>query len=138
MDARETVRSYYDALRDGAPLGPYFAPAREGDDEHLKYGVSETLVGTDEIRAGLAEQTATTTDWVVDSRALRVIERERYASTSDDVFLAWTDTERGIRFEFDTRWSATLERHRGGSEPADVDGPTWRFLGMHVSTATEL
>ncbi|MFB6084327.1 MAG: nuclear transport factor 2 family protein [Halorientalis sp.] len=136
MDAADTIRSYYDALRAGEPLGRFFAEARAGDDAVVKFGISERLVGTDAVREGLRDQTATTVDWAVDSRALRVTERERHAWFSDAVGMGWTDTERGIRYEFDTRWSGTLERRAGdGGLAADGD---WKFVGMHVSTAGEI
>ena len=134
MDARATIQDYYDALRDGRPLGLYFAGARDSDDQPVKFGISETLVGRDAIEAGLREQTATTTDWAVDSRALRVTERPEHAWFSDAIGLSWTDTERGIRFEFETRWSGTLERREAGSGTA----PAWQFVGLHVSTADGL
>jgi hypothetical protein len=124
MDADETVRAYYDALREGEALGPFFADV----DGLVKYGISERLAGYDAVVEGLREQTRTTADWAVESRALRVTERERHAWFGDEVGMAWTDTERGIRYEFDTRWSGTLEREDGD----------WRFVGMHVSTADEL
>lgn len=133
MDPRETIEAYYDALRAGEPLGPFFAGAREpSDDATVKFGISERLTGLDEIEAGLAEQTRTTAEWVVDSRALRVTERDRHAWFTDDACMEWTDAERGIRFEFDARWSGTLERREGSD-----DGQTWQFVGMHVSTADE-
>ena len=132
MDARDTVRAYYAALRAGEPLGPFFADPREGDGPAVKFGISERLVGVDAIRDGLREQTATTTDWTVESRALRLTERERHAWFSDVVGLGWTDTEDGARREFETRWSGTLERRATG------DGQAWRFVGMHVSVAAEL
>ncbi|MFB6178770.1 MAG: nuclear transport factor 2 family protein [Halorientalis sp.] len=136
MDAAATIREYYDALRGGDPLGPFFAT--DGDDEYVKFGIAEQLVGTDEIVAGLADQTETTTGWTVESRRLRVTERDCHAWFSDDVFVAWTDMEKGIRYEFETRWSGTLEASDGegtpstGSSDEDTD---WRFVGMHVSTA---
>ena len=128
MDARERIESYYDALRAGDPLGPYFAEPGSGDDALVKFGISERLVGGDEIRAGLRRQTETTTDWAVTSRALRVTERDRHAWFSDDVSMAWTDAGTGERRAFETRWSGALERRDG----------EWRFVGMHVSTADEL
>ena len=128
MDARERIESYYGALRAGEPLGPYFAEPDAGDDALVKFGISERLVGADEIRAGLRRQTETTTDWSVTSRALRVTERDRHAWFSDDVAMAWTDAESGERRAFETRWSGALERRDG----------EWRFVGMHVSTADEL
>lgn len=129
MNATETVRAYYDALRGGDPLGPYFADG----EPTVKYGVSERLVGIDAVRAGLRTQTGTTTDWTVESRALRVTERTDHAWFSDDVRLAWTDVDPGVRHDYETRWSGTLER-AGGEAP---DGP-WRFVAAHVSVAREL
>ena len=126
MDARDAVEAYYESLRAGEPLGPYFGAPSDGD-APVKVGISERLVGLDAIRAGLREQTETTADWVVDSQDLRVTERSSVAWFSDAVRLAWTDTDRGGRVEFDTRWSGTLER-----------GNRWRFVGMHVSAPREL
>jgi hypothetical protein len=142
MAVADTVQEYYATLRAGEPLYPYFreSPAT------VKYGISETLVGYEAVAAGLREQTRTTTDWVVESRDLRTGRRDRAvdggdgasgdsdgpAETSaagcgwfaDDVFLAWTDTDRRVRYEFDTRWSGTV-----------IDG---EFAAMHVSTAEAL
>ena len=126
MDARETIEAYYDCLRAGEPLGPYFRTPAAGADP-VKVGISERLVGLDAIRAGLREQTETTTDWTVESRDLRVTARTDVAWFSDAVELSWTATERGRRIEFDTRWSGTLER-----------GDRWQFVGMHVSAPTEI
>jgi hypothetical protein len=149
VNATGTVRTYYDALRGGDPLGPFFADG----EPTVKYGVSERLVGLDAVRTGLAAQTGTTTDWTVESRALRVTERARHAWFSDDVRLAWTDAERGVRREYDTRWSGTLERRDGdatsGDDPAGAgtaadagttegETGTWRFVAMHVSVARDL
>ncbi|MFB6142768.1 MAG: nuclear transport factor 2 family protein [Halorientalis sp.] len=131
MDATRTVRDYYDALRAGDPLGPYFAET----EDLVKFGVGERLAGPTTVREGLREQTARTTDWTVESDALRVTDRGCHAWFSDDVFLAWTDTEVGVRFEFDTRWSGTLERR--GDDGPDEDGD-WRFVGMHVSVPSEV
>jgi len=122
-DAVDTVRAYYAAVREADPLHPFFA---DGEDV-VKVGIGERLVGADAIEAGLREQTRTTTDWVIESRDLRVTARDRHAWFDDDVFMAWTDTERSIRFEFESRWSGTLERTDGA----------WRFVGMHVSTPGE-
>ncbi|MFC7141955.1 nuclear transport factor 2 family protein [Halosimplex aquaticum] len=143
MGAADRVRAYYDALRAGEPLAPFFAP---GDDV-VKVGISERLVGGEEVAAGLREQTESTTGWHVESRDLRVTERDRHAWFADSVAMAWTDTDRQIRYEFDTRWSGTLER-RIGDEPAEssetatsADGTAderWQFVGMHVSTARDL
>lgn len=122
MSAAGTVRDYYEALRRGEPLYPYFA-------EHpdvVKFGVGERLTGYDAVAEGLREQTRVTTDWRVESSALRVVERDTHAAFSDDVFMAWHDTEADHDYAFDTRWSGTLER-RGDDE--------WAFVGMHVSVA---
>ncbi|MFB6296980.1 MAG: hypothetical protein ABEH56_00505 [Salinirussus sp.] len=116
MDVTGTIRDYYAALEDGEALYPFF---RE-DPATVKFGISEALVGYEAVAAGLREQTRTTTDWVAESRDLTV----GTAWFADDVFLAWTDTDRGIRYEFDTRWSGSL-----------VDG---EFAAVHVSVATEL
>jgi hypothetical protein len=135
MDAAATVRDYYRALRAGEPLGPYFLDAPTT----VKFGIGERLTGHGEVVAGLREQSRTTRGWEVDSRRLVVEERDCHAWFSDDVWLAWTDTERQVRFEFDTRWSGTLERVGDGSDsgddPAAAGDPTWLFTGMHVSVA---
>ena len=128
MNGSETIEAYYAALRAGEPLGPFFAD--DADRSVVKFGISEQLVGTDAIRAGLREQTETTTDWTVESHALRVTEREGHAWFSDDVELCWTSVADDIRHAYDTRWSGTLEA-------TDGDRP-WQFVGMHVSTADEL
>lgn len=123
MDAEATIRAYYDALRDGEALHPYFA-----EEETLrKYGISERLAGYDAVTTGLREQTRTTADWTVRSNDLQVTERERHAWFSDEVRMAWTDVEAGTDREFHTRWSGTLENRDG-----------WRFVGMHVSAAHDL
>ena len=43
---------------------------------------------------------------------------------ADDVFMAWTDTDRRTSYEFETRWTGTV-----------VDG---EFAAVHVSTAEAL
>lgn len=126
MDARAAVTDYYDSLRHGAPLDTFFAEETDGDDPIVKFGISEALIGSETVQTGLREQTATTADWTVDSKSLRVSQRKRVAWFSDRVELAWD--ENGTRHEFDTRWSGTLERRNGD----------WRFVGMHVSTAHEI
>lgn len=132
MDVKATVDAYYDTLRNGEPLYPLFAR----EESAVKFGIGERLTGYDEIREGLIEQTATTEAWTVDSDRLVVEERDNHAWFSDDVFMAWNSLERGIRYEFDTRWSGTLERREddtfeGDATAIDTD---WRFVGMHVST----
>lgn len=123
MDAEETIRSYYDALRNGEALSPYVAR----DDALVKFGISERLAGHEAVSDGLAEQTRTTEGWRVRSQHLRVTERERHAWFNDEVWMAWTDVETGQRREFDSRWSGTLENRDG-----------WVFVGMHVSAPHDL
>ncbi|CCQ37023.1 uncharacterized protein Nmlp_2873 [Natronomonas moolapensis 8.8.11] len=129
MDAEATVRAYYDALRAGDALAPFFARGATP----VKFGIGERLRGFEEIEAGLAEQTETTDEWVVDSDRLRVTERDAHAWFSDEVGMAWSDLGTDTRYEFDTRWSGTLER-RPDAESAGAAGTPWRFVGMHVST----
>ncbi|MEM4780012.1 MAG: nuclear transport factor 2 family protein [Halalkalicoccus sp.] len=123
MNAEEVVREYYDALRAGDPLEPFFAER----EDLVKVGITERLVGYEEVTEGLREQTETTSDWQVESRDLRVTERDSAAWFADEVRMAWT-TEEGEVHEFEARWSGTLER---------VDGE-WRFVGMHVSVPREI
>jgi len=126
MDARATIQDYYDSLRHGAPLDTFFGGDRPEDDPIVKFGISERLVGSDSVQAGLRDQTASTTDWTVESRALRVTQRDGVAWFSDDVALAWSEGDGD--YAFDTRWSGTLELRDGD----------WEFVGMHVSVPTEL
>ena len=159
MSAEDRVRNYYHALRSGDSLAPFFAT---GEDV-VKVGISERLVGYDEVASGLRDQTETTTGWTVESRDLRVTERDSHAWFADSVWLAWTDTDLNVRYEFDTRWSGTLERRAvdsatdtdetvddatgdGGATESDHGTDTggtdaneqWQFVGMHVSTAGDL
>lgn len=121
MSAADAVREYYEALRRGEPLYPYFVEA----DDVVKFGVSETLVGYDAVAEGLREQSRETTDWTVESGDLRVREFGDAATFADAVRLEWTDTETGDRRVHDTRWSGTLVRR----------DEEWLFAGMHVSVA---
>jgi hypothetical protein len=121
--AADTVRAYYRALREGDRLAPFFREAGTT----VKFGIGERLSGYEEISEGLAEQTATTTDWTVESRRLVVEERDRHAWFSDDVRMAWTDAESGVEHDHETRWSGTLEWNDG----------SWEFAGMHVSCRVE-
>ena len=123
MEPAAAVREYYQSLRDGDALAPHFSDA----ETTVKFGISESLWGGDAVANGLRQQSATTTDWVVDSENLMVDRAGETAWFADDVFLSWTDTEARIRYEFDTRWSGTLVR--------DDD---WQFVGMHVSTAGDI
>lgn len=121
MTPDETVEAYYDALRSGEPLGPFFVESPDV----VKFGIGERLVGYAEVADGLQAQTARTRDWTVESEALRVVEREDHAAFSDDVRLAWYDAKTYADHDYETRWSGTLTRTEGQRE--------WKFLGMHVS-----
>jgi len=134
MGARSRVETYYDALRDGDPLHTQFA----SDTTVVKCGISERLVGYEAVEAALREQSRTTADWHVESHDLRVTERDRHAWFADAVSLAWTDTDRGERVAFETRWSGTLERERRVAGERDDSPGDWRFVGMHVSTTSEI
>jgi hypothetical protein len=119
MTAADTVREYYESLRRGEPLYTYFAE----DAQTAKFGIFESLVGYDDIAEALREQSRTTEGWTVDTRRLSVTERDDFAWFSDEVDLAWTDTETDRRFAFPTRWSGTLERR----------DEEWVFVELHVS-----
>jgi hypothetical protein len=123
MGPEEAVREYYAALRRGEPLSPFFAERPD----IVKFGISERLTGYDEIAAGLEEQTETTEDWTVESRSLRVGQQDRYGWFSDDVRMAWRNVEASQEYDFETRWSGTLEKQ----------GNNWVFVGMHVSCPNE-
>ena len=84
MDAEATVRDYYEALRRGEPLPPYFLERADV----VKVGVGERLVGSDAVAEGLREQSRTTESWTVDSRDLRVRETDDVAWFTDRVALA--------------------------------------------------
>jgi hypothetical protein len=145
MDAGTFVRTYYDALRAGEPLAPFFA---DGPDV-VKVGISERLVGGEAVAAGLREQTASTDDWTLESQDLRVVDRGDWGYFADRALMAWTRD--GERRRFESRWSGAMERERvepggdrdgsadggGGGDGADGD-PDWRFVGMHVSAARPL
>lgn len=124
MTPEETVRAYYDSLRAGEALAPFFveSPAT------VKVGLSERLVGYAEIANALREQTRTTDDWSVRSHDLQLVERDGGVAVADAVSLSWYDGEAFVERSFETRWSGTLV-------PTD-DG--WAFAGMHVSAATDL
>jgi hypothetical protein len=138
MSAEATVEDYYEALRRGEPLYPYFAERPDV----VKFGIGERLTGYDEIAEGLREQTRTTDDWRVESRALRVSERGgdgdegddgAFAYFSDDVRMSWRDTGTGRDRAFDTRWSGVLERLGGSGGDGGGENDAWLFVGMHVS-----
>jgi hypothetical protein len=126
MNAAATIREYYESLRRGEPLYPYFAERSDV----VKFGVGERLVGYDAVAEGLREQTRTTDDWTVESQDLRVTERDGYAHFSDSVFMSWTDREADHEYALSTRWSGTMERRDDG----DDEDAEWLFVGVHVST----
>ena len=126
--AEDRIREYYEALRSGEPLAPFFAETPSA----VKYGITEKLSGFAEIEAGLRAQTESTEHWAVESRDLRVTERGDHAWFADDVRLAWEDATTDRAFDFDTRWSGTLERRRRGEGAV-----RWQFVGMHVSAVPE-
>lgn len=123
MSATQTVHDYYEALRRGEPLYPYFAER----DDVVKFGVSETLTGYDEVAEGLREQSRRTDEWTVQSRQLRVAEQEGFAWFSDTVTLEWLDTVDEAEYAYETRWSGTLVNQND----------EWLFVNMHVSAAQE-
>jgi hypothetical protein len=133
MNAEATVRGYYDSLRNGEPLHPYFLES----DRTVKFGVGERLTGYEAVSSGLRDQTANTNGWEVRSDRLLVEERGDAGWFSDDVFMGWTDTSANVRYEFDTRWSGTMLRVGEEERDAEADpGPgRWRFAGMHVSVS---
>ncbi|SFK82920.1 SnoaL-like domain-containing protein [Halogranum rubrum] len=139
MSAEETVLDYYEALRRGEPLYPYFAE----DDDVVKVGISDRLTGYDAIAEGLREQSKTTDEWQIDSRDLHVVERDGHAAFGDVVWMQWRATESETTQAFDSRWSGTLEvRPSGDGETGDGTGDEsddeWLFVGMHVSAPTAL
>ncbi|MFB6283570.1 MAG: nuclear transport factor 2 family protein [Halobacteria archaeon] len=123
---KEFVESYYETLRDGEPLEPYFRDV----ETTVKFGISEELYGYDETSEGLRRQTDSTRDWKAVSRDLRIFENDGYARFTDEVTLGWYHVEREDRSEFDTRWSGVMVR---GS-----DGNGWVFTQMHVSAPHQL
>lgn len=139
MSAEDAVLDYYEALRRGEPLYPYFDESRTT----WKAAISTTYDGYDAVAEGLREQSRTTGDWTVESHALRTVERNGWATMTDAVTLAWTrgertgetdasadsDTHRGAagsEHEHETRWSGVLVEHDG----------EWLFEQLHVSTAS--
>ncbi|RZH66767.1 nuclear transport factor 2 family protein [Natrinema altunense] len=129
--AEAVVRDYYDALRDGDPLPPYFSDA----DSTVKFGISESLFGGDDVAAALEAQTETTEKWVVESQGLAVTDRGGFATFADEVTMAWTETATGDRHRFDSRWSGTLVERDGADDPR---ANAWQFVAMHVSAPREL
>jgi hypothetical protein len=134
--AATVVREYYDALRQGEPLKPYFVAS----ESTAKFGISESLFGYESVAEALEEQTEKTADWTVESRRLAVTEHGEYATFADEVTMAWTDLEAETDRRFETRWSGTLVRRDALDRDStdSTEGPTWLFRTMHVSTAGEL
>jgi len=125
MTAEETVLDYYEALRRGEPLYPYFAERPET----WKAALTAEYEGYDAVAEALREQTRVTEDWSVESRGLSVVERDGVARFTDAVRLAWTRTEDRERVDYDTRWSGVLE-------PVGDEGE-WAFVQLHVSAPVE-
>ncbi|ESS08953.1 MAG: SnoaL-like domain protein [uncultured archaeon A07HN63] len=125
QDAEATIRAYYDALRAGEPLSPFFLESLAT----VKVSLSERFSGYPDIADELSEQSAMTTEWTVESADLSVTTRDDYGWFDDEVTMAWTNTRVDTDHEFDTRWTGTLEAN-------ESDG-TWQFVTMHVSTAAE-
>jgi hypothetical protein len=125
QDAESTITAYYDALRDGESLSAFFAEAPNT----VKIGLSERLVGYADVASGLSEQTATTASWSVDSQALSVTDHADLAWFSDQVSLAWTDTQADTDYAFETRWTGTLERRASDDR--------WQFVCLHVSAPNQ-
>lgn len=128
MTVEDTIRAYYETLGNGGQLASYFLEA----DSTIKFGVSESLFGYDEVADALAEQSETTAEWTVESQNLVVADHGEYATFADEVTLAWTDTQSGERWRFDSRWSGTLEHQESGT------GADWQFRTMHVSAPHQL
>ena len=124
QDAEATITAYYDALRDGEALSPFFLESVS----IVKVSLSDSFIGYPDVANELSEQTATTDSWAVDSHDLSVTERDSFAWFHDDVTLAWTDMQLDADREFETRWTGTLERSGDDS---------WQFVSLHVSTPAE-
>lgn len=125
QDAEATITAYYDALRAGEPLSPFFLESLAT----VKVSLSERLTGYPDIADELSEQSAMTESWTVESSDLSVTARDDYAWFHDDVSIAWTNTKIDADYEFETRWTGTLE--------ANGTDETWQFVSLHVSTAAE-
>jgi len=123
MDVDGFVRDYYEALRRGEPLDPYF---HERPDT-VKVGVCSRRVGGEAVAESLRSQTARTEGWTVESRGIRTFARDGFGHFVDEVGLAWTDARADRRHAFDTRWTGLVE-------PLD-DGPL--FVSMHVSASAD-
>lgn len=129
MTPEETIRAYYDALRNGEPLGSFFVESPDV----VTFGIGKRFVGYADIVDGIQEQTVRTRDWTVESDALSVVDRGDHVAFSDDVRLEWYDTADYEDHSYDTRWSGTLTRTSEATE--DGEEAEWKFLGLHVSVA---
>ena len=125
MNAESTIEAYYEALRTGDSLAAFFCE----EPGAVKIGVGEELYGFADIARGLRDQTDRTSAWTVDSRSLRVTERELFAWFSDTVRMEWRDDRKAKTYDYDTRWTGTLE-YRSQTD-------SWRFVSIHVSVAVE-
>ena len=124
MSAETVITAYYDSLRRGDPIHPYFLE----DDSTVKIGVRGAAYGYENVADSLREQTRTTENWTVESHRLAVEETDDHARFADEVSLAWTDLEAETRHRFETRWTGTLVRQNGD----------WYVATMHVSSPHEL
>ena len=116
-----TVRDYYEALRRGEPLYPYFAESPAT----AKVGIGETLLGYGATAEALREQTRVTEDWTVESHRLRAGREGDLGWFSD---LVWMDWRRGgEELAFETRWTGALARREA----------EWLFVELHVSVARD-
>ena len=129
MNARETITGYYEALRRGEPLAPYFAERPDV----VKVGVFSRRVGYEDVAEGFREQGRRTTDWTVESHDLRVHEDGGHARFFDRVDLAWTDAVDDVSYAFDTRWTGTLRSRAGVAGESEGETAEWAVVDMHVS-----
>lgn len=123
MDIESCVEAYYEALRNGDPLGEFFVE----EPDPVKFGITEALHGYEEIDEALREQTRTTSDWTVTSHRLECDRAGDVGWFSDLVTMGWRDEKRNERVAWETRWSGTLLRRSG----------RWKFVRMHVSAAAD-
>lgn len=123
MSADARIEEYYESLRRGDPLAPFFleSPAT------VKVGIGERLLGHESVAAGLREQSRTTEDWTVESADLRVETDGDAAWFADAVRMGWDDAPDDRRLQFETRWTGTLVRR----------DDEWFFATMHVSASVD-
>ncbi|MGM0604932.1 MAG: nuclear transport factor 2 family protein [Halobacteriota archaeon] len=125
MTATSTIEAYYDALRCGEPLTPFFLEAPST----VHIDVGETLVGYANVADTLATQTDRTSEWTLDTAGPSVTERDSFAWFHDEVTLGWVDERTHTDHQYETRWTGTLEyRDRNNG---------WRFVSLHVSVPVE-